>query len=176
MSNIGSVVASVVVRTVGAGLVLSIGLAFTERPIRLPGLAAPATDIDQLAFDPIETRGQDRPIDRTGGGAADEGRTETAPAGSAGADGSALVGEEVLAQPEIGYGTSPALDLLWDACEAGNGVACDQLFAQAPLGSAYEQFGLTCGDRPLVLDCATDLVILEAAEGISAVATSGEGE
>lgn len=54
----------------------------------------------------------------------------------------------------IGRGDDPALDALWDRCAAGSGAACDELFAQAPLGSDYETFGLTCGERDDVLDCA----------------------
>lgn len=51
-------------------------------------------------------------------------------------------------------GDDPDLDELWAACEEGAGQACDRLFEQAPAGSGYETFGLTCGDRPDVLDCA----------------------
>jgi len=53
----------------------------------------------------------------------------------------------------IGLGDDPALDRLWRACEDGSGEACDQLFEDAPINSAYETFGLTCGERPDVLDC-----------------------
>lgn len=53
-------------------------------------------------------------------------------------------------------GDDPTLDRLWDGCADGDGGACDQLFEDAPLGSDYERFGLTCGDRPDVVDC-TDL-------------------
>ena len=63
---------------------------------------------------------------------------------------------ETLADVDRGpwtRGDDPALDELWAACEAGDGSACDRLFAEAPVGSAYEVFGLTCGDRPDVLDC-----------------------
>ncbi len=51
------------------------------------------------------------------------------------------------------YGDDGALDRLWDGCEAGDGEACDLLFEQSPVGSEYEQFGLTCGNRNRVLDC-----------------------
>ncbi|MEL6984719.1 MAG: hypothetical protein AAFO29_19990 [Actinomycetota bacterium] len=54
----------------------------------------------------------------------------------------------------VGLGDDPALDRLWLACEEGSGEACDQLFDEAPVNTAYEAFGLTCGDRPDVLDCA----------------------
>ncbi len=43
------------------------------------------------------------------------------------------------------YGDDPVLDLLWDQCEGGNPQACDELFRDAPVGSAYEDFGRTCG-------------------------------
>ncbi len=52
------------------------------------------------------------------------------------------------------YGDDQALDLLWDRCAEGKGAACDELFHQAPLGSGYEQFGLSCGQRDEILECA----------------------
>lgn len=45
------------------------------------------------------------------------------------------------------YGDDPQLDALWDACEAGDGQACDDLYFQSPIGSEYERFGDTCGGR-----------------------------
>jgi hypothetical protein len=45
------------------------------------------------------------------------------------------------------YGDDAALDELWDACEAGDGQACDDLYFDSPLGSEYEEFGMTCGGR-----------------------------
>jgi hypothetical protein len=45
------------------------------------------------------------------------------------------------------YGSDPTLDALWDRCEAGSGSACDDLYMDSPAGSAYEDFGLTCGNR-----------------------------
>lgn len=56
-----------------------------------------------------------------------------------------------------GYGDDRGLDVLWQGCEAGDGAACDRLFEDSPVGSDYERFGLTCGDRPLVLDCTAEL-------------------
>ena len=53
----------------------------------------------------------------------------------------------------VGFGDDPQLDRLWLACEEGSGAACDKLFDEAPINTAYEAFGLTCGDRPDVLDC-----------------------
>lgn len=45
------------------------------------------------------------------------------------------------------YGDDPALDVLWDDCDAGSGAACDALFFDSPSGSEYEHFGDTCGGR-----------------------------
>jgi hypothetical protein len=44
-------------------------------------------------------------------------------------------------------GDDPALDALYHACADGSGGACDRLFDQAPLGSEYEDFALSCGGR-----------------------------
>ena len=51
------------------------------------------------------------------------------------------------------YGEDIQLDLLWDACEAGDGAACDALFDRAPVGSDYEEFAYTCGHRSRELGC-----------------------
>jgi hypothetical protein len=45
------------------------------------------------------------------------------------------------------YGDDPTFDRLWDRCEGGDGAACDDLFWDSPVGSRYEEFGDTCGDR-----------------------------
>lgn len=45
------------------------------------------------------------------------------------------------------YGDDATLDGLWDACEGGDMEACDNLFRESPLGSEYEDFGNTCGNR-----------------------------
>jgi len=45
------------------------------------------------------------------------------------------------------YGTDADLDTLWDACDAGDGAACDDLYWQAPIGSGFEQFATTFGLR-----------------------------
>jgi hypothetical protein len=57
------------------------------------------------------------------------------------------------ARPQ-GPGDDPALDALYRSCAAGDGAACDRLFDAAPLGSEYERFGSTCGDRTRELRCA----------------------
>ena len=58
-----------------------------------------------------------------------------------------------IPQP-MAYGDDAELDALWDRCGAGSGVACDQLFDQAPINSAYEEFAGTCGNRTQELSCA----------------------
>jgi hypothetical protein len=45
------------------------------------------------------------------------------------------------------YGDDARLDRMWDACDRGNMRACDRLYAESPLFSDYEEFGLTCGGR-----------------------------
>jgi len=45
------------------------------------------------------------------------------------------------------FGDDADLDALWDDCEAGSGSACDDLYFQSALGSEYEAFGNTCGNR-----------------------------
>lgn len=45
------------------------------------------------------------------------------------------------------YGSDAYLDRLWDACDAGDFIACDDLYDESPVGSAYEYFGDTCGLR-----------------------------
>jgi hypothetical protein len=77
--------------------------------------------------------------------------------------------EEMLNAPEripddlpftgpVAYGDDPELDELWDRCEAGDGGACDELWSLAAIGSEYERFGVTCGEREEVLNC-TDLTL-----------------
>ncbi len=44
-------------------------------------------------------------------------------------------------------GDDPELDELWAGCADADPDACDRLFLASPLGSAYEDFGLTCGNR-----------------------------
>ena len=62
----------------------------------------------------------------------------------------ALVVAGMVALSTLGgeaYGDDPALDALWDACEAGDAQACDDLYMDSPLGSEYEEFGGSCGGR-----------------------------
>jgi hypothetical protein len=62
----------------------------------------------------------------------------------------------VTARPDepFTYGDDAELDALWDGCAAGDGAMCDTLFDTAPLGSDYERFGSTCGDRGVAPRCA----------------------
>ncbi len=41
-----------------------------------------------------------------------------------------------------GYGDDAGFDALWDACAAGDGDACSELFWTSPGDSAYEEYGL----------------------------------
>jgi len=45
------------------------------------------------------------------------------------------------------YGSDSSLDALYDRCEDGDWAACDDLYWTSPAGSAYEDFGGTCGNR-----------------------------
>lgn len=71
--------------------------------------------------------------------------TETAPDDSA-ADGTgpATGGEPT---PPDALGDDPELDALADGCFGGDLLACDHLFLQSPVDSAYEEYGDTCGGR-----------------------------
>lgn len=55
------------------------------------------------------------------------------------------------------FGDDARFDRLWERCELGDGVACDDLWETAPVGSEYERFGVTCGDRDQVVDCGVEL-------------------
>jgi len=45
------------------------------------------------------------------------------------------------------YGDNPELDAMWDGCVAGDGTACDDLYFNSGVGTDYEAFGSTCGER-----------------------------
>lgn len=45
------------------------------------------------------------------------------------------------------YGDDPSLDETWDHCASGDEPSCDALVGGAPLGSEYETFGASCGER-----------------------------
>lgn len=59
------------------------------------------------------------------------------------------------------YGDDADLDRLWDDCADGLGEACDSLWEEAPIGSGYERFGVTCGERFEILNCTADMNDLE---------------
>lgn len=67
------------------------------------------------------------------------------------------------------FGDDPTFDRLWEQCEAGDGAACDRLWETAPVGSEYERFGVTCGERDQLLDCSEELSE-ETVEAIDAAA------
>ena len=50
------------------------------------------------------------------------------------------------APPIHTYGDDPDLDALWDLCEIGDWLACDDLYLESPVDSEYEFFGATCGE------------------------------
>lgn len=52
----------------------------------------------------------------------------------------------VVSGEPFSYGDDPSFDMLWDLCAQGDSVACDDLFFQTPIGSAYEAFGRVCSD------------------------------
>lgn len=62
-------------------------------------------------------------------------------------DGFDFDSDDIASEEGDTYGDNPVLDALWDACEGGDGEACDDLYFQSPGGSAYEEFGDTCGGR-----------------------------
>jgi hypothetical protein len=45
------------------------------------------------------------------------------------------------------YGSNERFDQLWDRCADEDWAACDELFNDSPIGSEYEDFGDTCGNR-----------------------------
>lgn len=58
------------------------------------------------------------------------------------------------------FGDSPELDVLWTTCSDGDLQSCDALYAAAPLNSAYQRFGASCGERttdPIAGRCESDL-------------------
>ncbi|MCP3855164.1 MAG: hypothetical protein GY698_10575 [Actinomycetia bacterium] len=54
----------------------------------------------------------------------------------------------------MAYGDDDRLDRLWDACDAGNGLACDTLFWDSAPASEYEDFAESCGAREAIGLCA----------------------
>jgi hypothetical protein len=59
-------------------------------------------------------------------------------------------------------GDDPTLDALYDQCALGSGQACDDLFDRSPVGSEYESFAITCGNRTTERRCAGVYVLPES--------------
>jgi len=59
-------------------------------------------------------------------------------------------------------GDDPTLDALYDQCALGSGQACDDLFNLSPVGSAYESFAITCGNRTTERRCADVYLLPES--------------
>lgn len=71
------------------------------------------------------------------------------------------------------YGDDPALDVLWDACEAEDWAACDDLYLDSPIGSDYERFGDTCGER---MEAGTEIFCVDEFGDASAEEPSDLGD
>ncbi len=65
---------------------------------------------------------------------------------SNGAPGTCAGGDPSGTEP-FGYGDDAELDALYDDCQGGDLVACDDLYYASPIDSDYEFFGATCGGR-----------------------------
>ena len=62
------------------------------------------------------------------------------------AGGSCATGEPNMGEADA-YGDDPELDAMWDGCAAGDMDACDDLFWSSGVGTQYEAFATTCGER-----------------------------
>ncbi len=120
---------------VGTGLVVLSVIALTA-------LGENAEVSFEQTGDAIEGAGDPRP------GSNDDGISETSnPASSLPAG----------ASDRGSYGSDPALDRLYDECEAGNFASCDKLYMDSPTGSEYEAFGDSCGDRNIPSGFCVDI-------------------
>ncbi len=124
VARIAGVVAAVSISLFGATL------AATGASAGRPESAPPTTDVRVSATDtiPDDTSGD---VDAPDGSVADD----STPAGD---------GEPI---PPDGLGDDAELDALADDCFGGDLLACDLLFLAAPVDSAYEEYGDTCGGR-----------------------------
>ena len=52
------------------------------------------------------------------------------------------------------YGDDDDLDVLWDDCADGDYGSCEDLYYESDVGTQYEDFGWTCGDRTTGGMCA----------------------
>ncbi|MEL7155627.1 MAG: hypothetical protein AAFN30_03405 [Actinomycetota bacterium] len=155
MSNLVRRSGRALARFVGLGLFLGgSALVVTTLMDRTPGpTTTPMVDLtDHLVV-------ADGPLDPARNGpAAGDGVLAFADANGAPGDGPLHLDDIERAEPPVdGLGDDPVLDRWWHECAAGSGYACDRLFADAPSGSAYEEFGLTCGERADVLHCQAEL-------------------
>jgi hypothetical protein len=91
--------------------------------------------------------------------ATDAGTVRSLPDDSGGASGQPVGAGATSAadslMAELSEAGAAELSRLRQRCRDGYGADCDQLFELAPPDSDDERFGLSCGDRPTVLDCAT---------------------
>jgi len=78
-------------------------------------------------------------------------------------DAVAVLSEEDVAE-RTSFDTGPFnigddvhLDELYTKCSRGDGVSCDLLWQESPVGSIYESFGVSCGNRPEILDCTAEM-------------------
>ena len=58
-----------------------------------------------------------------------------------------LTGETNFSPTDRAPGTNAEFDALWESCGGGDAEACDTLYFDSPVGSDYEEFGLSCGGR-----------------------------
>lgn len=72
--------------------------------------------------------------------------------GSSGSDDSGI--PEATSDPD-GLGDDPELDRYAEDCHDGDMTACDELFLESPLGSAYELYGGSCAGRQSNTDART---------------------
>ncbi len=55
------------------------------------------------------------------------------------------------------YGDNSRLDGLWDTCADGGFAACDELYFLSEMGTEYERFADTCGNRNLGGDLCVNI-------------------
>lgn len=60
-------------------------------------------------------------------------------------------------EPPGDLGDDPALDALAESCFEGEMQACDDLYFQSPIDSAYEDYGDSCGGRNEPMGLCTEL-------------------
>lgn len=136
MIKLGRVLSRVLARTVlGAAFLVLFGLSIGQSVTFGATVSVPAVTRSLRVADPLAA--------------------EQTVATSSSPGGPSIVGDE----PQLPntFGDDDRLDELWTQCSDGWGYACDRLFEEAPLGTDYEQFGVSCGDRPLVLHCQIEL-------------------